>query len=111
MFAIALNLAMGAVMWNFPARQDSPIAPGVFAAFFGVAWLAVGLSYHWFAGGRDIRSRRTNGSATEVQDILTTADDRVELERYRAFLPLREFEEENFVERSSRLARAGNREM
>src|SRR2546428_1522368 len=84
MAAIALNLAMGAVMWNFPARQDSPIAPGVFAAFFGVAWLAVGLSYHWFAGGRDIRSRRTNGSATEVHDILTTAGDRVELERDRA---------------------------
>jgi len=111
MFAIALNLAMGAVMWNFPARQDSPIAPGVFAAFFGVAWLAVGLSYHWFAGGRDIRSRRTNGSATEVHDILTTADDRVELERYRVFLPLREFEDENLVELGARIARARNGEL
>src|SRR5438128_699723 len=111
MFAIALNLAMGAVMWNFPARQDSPIAPGVFAAFFGVAWLAVGLSYHWFAGGRDIRSRRTNGWAIEVRDILTTAADRVGLERYRVFLPLREFEDENLVELGARIARARNAEL
>src|SRR5207247_1956219 len=98
MFAIALNLAVGAVLWNFPARQDTPIAPGVFAFFLGVAWLAVGLSYHWFAGGRGARGRSTNGSAIEVRDILTTAEDRVELERYRVFLPLREFEDENLVE-------------
>src|SRR5207237_189089 len=77
MFASALNLAVGAVLWNFPARQDTPIAPGVFAFFLGVAWLAVGLSYHWFAGGRGARGRSTNGSAIEVRDILTTAEDRV----------------------------------
>src|SRR5438876_1116526 len=106
MFAIALNLAVGAVLWNFPARQDTPIAPGVFAFFLGVAWLAVGLSYHWFAGGRGARGRSSNGSAIEVRDILTTAEDRVELERYRVFLPLREFEDENLVELGARIENA-----
>src|SRR5205823_1198745 len=53
----------------------------------------------------------TNGSAIEVRDILTTSEDRVELERYRVFLPLREFEDENLVELGARIARARNAEL
>src|SRR2546427_8364631 len=49
MIAIALNLALGAVLWNFPARQDSPIPPGILATSLGVLWLAAGLAYPWFA--------------------------------------------------------------
>src|SRR5213076_1516793 len=52
---------------------------------------------------RRARGRSTNGSAIEVRDILTTAEDRVELERYRVFLPLREFEDENLVELGARI--------
>src|SRR5438552_1701786 len=43
--------------------------------------------------------------------FLPTAEDRVELERYRVFLPLREFEDENLVELGARIARARNAEL
>ncbi len=76
MLAIALNLALGATLWNFPAMADSPIPP-----------------------------------VTEVHDILTTGEERVELERYRVFLPLREFEDRTLVDLGARVARARNGEL
>src|SRR5207249_4369537 len=105
-FSMARDGLLPRVFAGIGAREVPP------AAFFlEVAWLAVGLSYHWFAGGRGARGRSTNGSAIEVRDILTTAEDRVELERYRVFLPLREFEDENLVELGARIARARNAEL
>lgn len=111
MLAIALNLALGAVLWNFPARKDSPIPPGVFAAFLGGVWLAVGLAYHEFVGSRRAKETSSAGGVTEVRDILTTAEDRVVLERYRVFLPLREFKDEDLVELGARIARARDAEL
>src|SRR5437016_3987196 len=107
--ALNSNLT-AAIRTSFSMARDG-LLPRVFAFFLGVAWLAVGLSYHWFAGSRGARGRSTNGSAIEVHDILTTAEDRVELERYRVFLPLREFEDENLVELGARIARARNAEL
>src|SRR5207244_743614 len=52
MAAIALNLALGALLWNYPARRDAPIPPGTFAMLLGGVWLAVGLAYHWIGGRR-----------------------------------------------------------
>jgi len=111
MFAIALNLAVGAILWSFPPRLDSAIPPGMLAFFLGIVWLAMGLAYHWFSGGRRSRSPEPSASATEVRDILTAGEDRVELERYRVFLPLREFEDEDLVELGARIARARNAEL
>jgi nucleotide-binding universal stress UspA family protein len=42
---------------------------------------------------------------------LTIGEDRVELERYRVFLPLRGFEDEDLVELGARIARARNGEL
>ncbi|MCI4371325.1 MAG: amino acid permease, partial [Thermoplasmata archaeon] len=111
MVAIALNLAVGATLWNFPARADTPIPPGQLASFLGVLWLAIGLAYHWFAGGRKARGHIRVTSAAEVRDILATSEDHVELERYRVFLPLREFEDENLVELGARIAGARGGEL
>jgi amino acid transporter/nucleotide-binding universal stress UspA family protein len=111
MVAIALNLALGAVLWNFPARQDSPISPGILAMLLGVVWLAIGLSYHYLTRGRKSPEPGATVPATEVHDILTTSEERVELERYRVFLPLREFEDEHLVELGARIARARNGEL
>ncbi|MGI0147989.1 MAG: amino acid permease, partial [Thermoplasmata archaeon] len=111
MIAIAVNLAVGAMLWNFPLRQDSPIPPGVFAFLLGVAWLVIGLAYHWFAGARGTRERIPAPAAAEVRDILAIAEERVELERYRVFIPLREFEDEDLVELGARIARARNGEL
>jgi amino acid transporter/nucleotide-binding universal stress UspA family protein len=111
MFAIALNIAVGAALWNFPRRQDFPVPPGELATFLGAAWLAVGLSYHWLVRGRKGHRPVTDGPATEVRDILTIGEDRVELERYRVFLPLRGFEDEDLVELGARIARARDGEL
>ena len=42
---------------------------------------------------------------------MATAEDRVELERYRVFLPLREFTDEALVELGARIAKARNAEL
>jgi amino acid transporter/nucleotide-binding universal stress UspA family protein len=111
MAAIALNLALGAVLWNFPARRDSPIPPGVLAAFLGGTWIAIGLAYLGFRGRRGAVGPVRAASGSEVRDILATAEDRVELERYRVFLPLREFTDEALVELGARIAKARNAEL
>lgn len=110
MFAIALNLAVGALLWNFPARSDTPIPPGILATSLGGVWLAIGLGYHRFVGGRGVRGPIST-TAVEVHDILTTSEDRVELARYRVFLPLREFGDEALVELGARIARARQAEL
>lgn len=111
MFAIALNLAVGASLWNFPARAGLPVPPGQLAIFLGGAWLAIGLAYHWFSMPRGFRPRPHTPRATEIHDVLTTAEDHVELERYRVFLPLREFGDETLVDLGARLAGARNGEL
>jgi len=112
MLAIALNLALGATLWNFPAMADSPIPPGELAVGLGALWLAIGLAYHRFVGRRRPQLSSTpRAAATEVHDILTTGEERVELERYRVFLPLREFEDRTLVDLGARVARARNGEL
>lgn len=111
MVAIALNLAVGATLWSFPPVSDSPIPPGVLATYLGAFWLAIGLIFHFFAGGREaVRAARLE-PRSEVHEILTPTDEQVELERYRVFLPLREFGDEALVEFGARVARARNGEL
>src|SRR2546426_660687 len=64
MAAIALNLALGALLWNYPARRDAPIPPGTFAMLLGGVWLAVGLAYHWI-GGRRTAGRRASTTRSD----------------------------------------------
>jgi len=111
MAAIALNLALGALLWNYPARSDAPLPPGMLATLLGGVWLAIGLAYHWVGGRQAAGVLAPAASGTEVRDILATSEDHVELERYRVFLPLREFEDEALVELGARIARAKNAEL
>src|SRR3989442_1791169 len=111
MVAIALTLALGAVLWNFPARRDSPIPPGVLATLLGAAWIAIGLAYHVVRSRRGAVRPARAASGSEVRDILATAEDRVELERYCVCLPLRAFTDEALVELAARIAKARNAEL
>src|SRR5439155_460189 len=83
--AIALNLALGALLWSYPAGSDAPLPPGMFATLLGGAWLAIGLAYHWVGGRRTAGGLAPAASGAEVRDILATSEDHVELERYRVF--------------------------
>ena len=111
MIAIALNIAVGAVLWNFPATQDSPIPPGVLATGLGGVWLVAGVGYHWLSGRARSKAPQAAQPAKEVRDLLSPIEERVELERYRVFLPLRELEDEDLVELGARIARARNAEL
>lgn len=109
--AIATNLALGAVLWNFPATGGSRAPVGVTATYVGALWLAAGLIFHWFAGGREALRRPATAPRAEVQDVVSTSEDVLELERYRVFLPLREFEDTELVEFGARVARARDGEL
>lgn len=111
--AIALNLAVGALLVNSPGTGGSmvPMATGDIATYLGALWVAVGLIYHYFAGGRETLRRRPIPAHSDVTTVLTTAQDQVVLERYRVFLPLREFEDTELVDFGARVARARNGEL
>src|SRR5437870_5734571 len=111
MVAIALNLALGALLWSYPAGSDAPLPPGMFASLLGVAWLAIGIPYLWVRGARTAGRMAPAASGAELRVILATSYDLVELARHLVFLPLREFEDESLVELGARIARAKNAEL
>ncbi len=111
-FAVALNLAVGALLVNYPATGGSviPLPTGDIATYVGLLWVALGLIYHFFAGGRQAL-RGPAPARADVTTVLTTAEEHVELERYRVFLPLREFNDTELVAFGARVARARNGEL
>ena len=111
--AIALNLAVGALLVNYPATGGSvmPLATGDIATYFGALWVAVGLIYHFFAGGRQALRSLSPPARSDVTTVLSTAEEPVELERYRVFLPLREFKDTELVAFGAQVARARNGEL
>lgn len=111
--AVALDLAVGALLVNYPATGGSivPLATGDVATYVGALWVAIGLIYHYFAGGRQSLRNRPTPSRSDVTTVLTTAEEHVELERYRVFLPLREFGDTELVDFGARVARSRNGEL
>ena len=111
--AIALNLAVGALLVNYPSTGGSlvPMATGDVATYVGALWVAAGLIYHYFAGGRQSLRSSPTPARSDLTAVLTTTEDRVELERYRVFLPLREFTDRELVDFGARVARARNGEL
>ncbi len=113
LIAIALDIAVGGVLWNYPATGGAIVRlpTGDVATYLGALWLALGLIYHYFKGGRDSVRKAQAAPRADVGAILTTQEDRVELERYRVFLPLREFEDTALVEFGARIAKARDGEL
>lgn len=113
MVAVALNMAVGALLINYPATGGSliPLSTGDIATYLGALWVASGLIYHYFAGGRQALRGAAPGARSDVTTVLSTTEEPVELERYRVFLPLREFEDNDLVDFGARIARARNAEL
>jgi amino acid transporter/nucleotide-binding universal stress UspA family protein len=111
--AVAVNLAVGALLVNYPVTGGSlvPLATGDVATYVGALWVAIGLIYHYFRGGRQSLRTSPAPARSDVTTVLTTAEDHVELERYRVFLPLREFTDRELVDFGARVARARNGEL
>ncbi len=113
LFAVALNLAVGALLVNYPSTGGSlfPIPTGDVATYLGLSWLALGLIYHYFRGGREALRGAPAPPRADVATVLTAGEEHVELERYRVFLPLREFADTELVDFGARVARARNGEL
>ncbi len=113
LFAIAINLAVGALLVNYPTTRGAvlSLATGDVATYLGALWVATGLIYHYFAGGRQRLRAPPTPARTDVTTVLTTAEDHVELERYRVFLPLREFGDKELVGFGASVAGAHNGEL
>ena len=111
--AAALDLALGAILVNYPATGGTvvPLTTGDIATYLGALWVASGLIYHYFAGGRAALRGPVPPARSDVTTVLSTAEEPVELERYRVFLPLREFTDTELVDFGARVARARNGEL
>lgn len=112
--AVALNLALGADLLNYYEATAGPLIPlsaGAVATYLGVVWLVGGLAYHYLV----VRRRGPPGpvvpSHSDVTTVLSSPEEPVELERYRVFLPLREFDDTELVDFGARVARARNGEL
>ena len=108
--AAALNLALVGSLWQFPAPAPGRMSAGAAATYTVALWVAVGLIVHWFGGGRAALGTRA-AAGPEVTEVLSPAEEALELERYRVFLPLREFDDAPLVEFGARIAAARNGEL
>ena len=94
----AVNLALAIDLYGFPKLSSEVAAPGQVAWYIVGLWLAIGLIYHYFAGGRTALTHVSGKPRVELLDILAAREDRFDPARYRVFLPLREFDDPDLVE-------------
>jgi len=108
---IGLNLAFVATLVLSPEVGALPMAPGVAAIYVAAVWLALGFIIHRFVGGLDALGPRSEPAHAEVGHVLALGEEALELERYRVFLPLREFDDHELVDFGARIAAARGGEL
>ncbi len=106
-----VDLALAADLFVFPPLGAQVADPGHVAWYAVGLWLAVGLIYHYFAGGRKALAEIGGKPRVELLDILTAAEDRFDPARYRVFLPLRQFDDPDLVEFGAAVAKARSGEL
>ncbi|MGQ0797214.1 MAG: amino acid permease [Methanobacteriota archaeon] len=108
---IGLNLAFVATLVQSPEVGALRMAPGVAAIYVAAAWIALGFIVHRFVGGREAPAPRLEPAHVEVGHVLALGEEALELERYRVFLPLREFDDHELVDFGARIAAAHGGEL
>ncbi len=110
--AIAVNLVVVFILVGYPAPPGGAgLAPGIVAGYLGVMWIGAGLILHFLSAGRRAARRPPAPARGELSDVIATHEEPVELERYRVFLPLREFGNHELVEFGARVAWAREGEL
>ena len=100
-----VNLVLAADLFGFPRLGTEVANPGRIAWYVVSLWLAVGLIFHYFAGGRKALAQVGGKPRVELLDILSAAEDRFDPARYRVFLPLRQFDDPELVEFGASVAK------
>jgi amino acid transporter/nucleotide-binding universal stress UspA family protein len=102
---IVTNLALAGSLWIFPALGSEMLAPGRFAWYVVILWITAGMFYHFFAGGKRLVGTAEGASKADLSDILATERKQIDLQRYRVFLPLREFTDFSLVRFGAQIAK------
>ena len=106
--AAALSVALAVSLALSPSIvQGGGTGSGLVAWYVVLLWLGVGLVYHYFAGGKKLLEEEH----AERIEVLLGRPDAFERERYRVFLPLKGFEDEDLVRLGARIARARGGEL
>lgn len=104
--AAILSSAIALWLWQLPPASPTELAsPGRIAWYTAGLWLAVGLIFHFFAGGRQALGRVTERPRVELVDVLSAPEAAIDRGRYRVFLPLREFTDSELVRFGAIVAR------
>ena len=106
---ISVGLAID--LFGFPILPPSFAAPGRVAWYAVGAWVGVGLIVHYAVGHRAPVRDLGGKPRVELLDVLGGQEDRFDPERYRVFLPLREFDDANLVEFGAIVAKARGGEL
>jgi len=102
---IVANLALAGSLWAFPAFGSEMLAPGRMAWYVVIVWITAGMFYHFFAGGKELVSSGEDAGKADLSDILATERKEIDLQRYRVFLPLREFTDLSLVRFGAQIAK------
>ena len=102
---IVANLALAGSLWAFPAFGSEMLAPGRIAWYVVIMWITAGMFYHFFAGGKQLVGTAEGARKADLSDILATERKEIDLQRYRVFLPLKEFTDLNLVRFGAQVAK------
>lgn len=103
--ATLLSVMLAASLWGLPSFEPGElVSPGRAAWYFAGLWLVVGLSLHFVARGRR-KVARVAETHPDVLDLIAEGEAAIDVERYRVFLPLREFGDTALVEFGAAVAK------
>ena len=102
---VIANLLLAGSLWAFPAFGSEALAAGRVAWYVVLVWITIGMFYHFFAGGKEMVGRIEHVGKDDLADILATSRKEIDLQRYRVFLPLREFSDIELVKFGAQVAK------
>ena len=108
---IITNVALAAALWDFPVLGPETLPPGRIAWDVVALWIVAGLFYHYFTGGSKLPSQIDDKKRQDLSEILAEGETKIDLQRYRVFVPLREFSDLTTVRFGAEVAKARNGEL
>ncbi len=86
---IGANLFLAVFIWNFPAEPGAVLGAGQVAWYVAILWLSVGLTYHFFKGGREA-IETAPPIRREILEVIASPLRRAEKVGRQVLVPLRD---------------------